>query len=163
MAEVITTISPSTNQPVAERTCRTIEQLHDLVTASDQAFQTYRQTTLAQRQAIVSKALDIILEKQNELAQEITEQMGRPISYTAKEVATAVLRGQYLLRTSTEALADTPGDAETGFKRYIRKMPVGPVLVIFAWNVSAASLFGFTFDCTQSSHSELFPLYIDTE
>ena len=40
------------------------------------------------------------------------------------------------MKISDEALADTDGEAEQGFKRYIKKVPVGPVLVLFAWNVS---------------------------
>ena len=61
--------------------------------------------------------------------------MGRPINYTAKEVATAVMRGEYMLKISDEVLKDTPGESQEGFKRYIKKMPLGPVLVLFAWNV----------------------------
>ena len=65
--------------------------------------------------------------------------MGRPIAYTAKEITTAISRGEYLLKISSDALKDTQGEAEKGFKRYIRKVPIGPVLVLFAWNVG-----GFT-------------------
>ena len=82
----------------------------------------------------MKKALQLINERQDELAQELTEQMGRPISYTAKEITTAVARGEYMLKISEDALKDTPGEAQEGFKRYIRKMPLGPVLVLFAWN-----------------------------
>lgn len=60
--------------------------------------------------------------------------MGRPIAYTAKEVTTAVMRGEYLLKISEDALKDTDGEAEKGFNRFIRKIPVGPVLILFAWN-----------------------------
>lgn len=76
-----------------------------------------------------------MLERQDELAQELTEQMGRPIAFAAKEITTAAKRLEYMLKVSDEMLADTEGDAEPGFKRYIRKLPVGPVLVLFAWNV----------------------------
>lgn len=51
-------------------------------------------------------------------------------------VTTAIKRADYLLKISDETLADTDGEAEKGFKRFIRKVPVGPVLVLFAWNVS---------------------------
>jgi hypothetical protein len=101
-----------------------------------EAFQSFRKTSLADRQAIVKKALKILGEKQDVLAKELTEQMGRPIAYTAKEVTTAVMRGEYLLKISGEVLKDTDGEAEKGFKRFIRKVPVGPVLILFAWNVS---------------------------
>ena len=95
---------------------------------------------MAERQAIVKKALKILNDKQDELAKELTEQMGRPIAYTAKEITTAVKRGEYLLKISGDALKDTDGDSEKGFKRFIRKEPVGPVLIIFAWNVSDISI-----------------------
>ena len=39
-----------------------------------------------------------------------------------------------MLRIAPDALADTPGEPEKGFTRYIQRRPVGVVLVIFAWN-----------------------------
>lgn len=44
-------------------------------------------------------------------------------------------RGEYLLKISGDVLKDTEGEPEAGFKRYIRKVPLGPVLILFAWNV----------------------------
>jgi acyl-CoA reductase-like NAD-dependent aldehyde dehydrogenase len=75
-------------------------------------------------------------ERQDALGKELTEQMGRPITYTPKEVTTAVARGEYMVKISEEALKETEGEAEKGFKRYIKKVPVGPVLILFPWNVS---------------------------
>ena len=134
--EKITTISPSTNKPILERHGLTDDELLELPKKAQAAFVRYRRTPLADRQKIVKKALEIINERQDELARELTEQMGRPISYTAKEVSTAVARGEYMLKISEEALKSTPGEPQGGFKRYIAKQPLGPVLVLFAWNVS---------------------------
>lgn len=86
---------------------------------------------------MVTKALKLLSERKDVLAKELTEQMGRPLAYTGIEIATAVKRGQYLNRIAGEILAeDVPGDSETGFSRFIRREPVGVVLIIFAWNVS---------------------------
>jgi hypothetical protein len=90
---------------------------------------------LKERQEIVARALELLKVRRDELGRELTEQMGRPIAYTAKEVTTAIARAEYLLRISDDALAVTPGEEEVGYKRYIKKEPVGVVLVIFAWNV----------------------------
>lgn len=136
--EVLTTISPSTNKPVLERNGHSDHELALLPQRASEAFNAYRSISLKQRQAIVKRALQSLLDKQDVLARELTEQMGRPIAYTAKEITTAVLRGEYLLNISEDALRDTPGEPEEGFKRYIRKVPVGPVLVLFAWNVRMA-------------------------
>lgn len=135
MAEgVITTISPITNKPLITRPEATEAELSNLVSNSVKAFKTWSKTTLSERQEIVKKALELLSEKQDEYGREITEMMGRPIAYTGKEVATAVMRGEYIVKISNDALADTPGEEEAGFKRFIRKMPVGPVLILFPWN-----------------------------
>ncbi|CZS89028.1 related to aldehyde dehydrogenase [Rhynchosporium agropyri] len=132
--ETITTISPFTNKPVLTRTGISGADLQQLPQVATEAFLTFRKTPLAERQAIVKKALKLLGDKKDELAKELTEQMGRPIAYTGVEVTTAVKRGEYLLKISEDALKDTDGEAEKGFKRFIRKVPVGPVLILFAWN-----------------------------
>lgn len=134
--ETITTISPITNKPALTRTGISAEELEQLPITATEAFLKFRKTPLKERQDIVKKALKLLNDKQDALAKELTEQMGRPIAYTAKEVTTAVKRGEYLLKISEDALRDTDGEAEKGFKRFIRKVPVGPCLILFAWNVS---------------------------
>ncbi|WQF80452.1 Putative aldehyde dehydrogenase domain, aldehyde/histidinol dehydrogenase [Colletotrichum destructivum] len=132
--EVLKTISPTTNEPIITRNGVSQADLDELPNTATKAFESWSKTSLADRQAIVKKALNLLLEKKDELAEELTVQMGRPIAYTGVEVATAVKRGEYLLKISDEVLKDTDGEPEKGFKRFIRKVPVGPVLVLFAWN-----------------------------
>jgi acyl-CoA reductase-like NAD-dependent aldehyde dehydrogenase len=132
--EKITTISPITNQPILTRNGLSDGDLQSLPETAATAFESYRRTSLAERQAIVKKAMKLLNERQDVLGKEITEQMGRPIAYTAKEVSTAVMRGEYLLKISDETLKDTDGEPEKGFKRYIKKVPLGPVLILFPWN-----------------------------
>lgn len=137
--EVITTISPSTNRPVLTRNGLSDSDVALLPALSTQAFDVFRLTSLKERQVIVRKALKLISNKKDVLARELTEQMGRPIAYASKEISTAVTRGEYLLKISDDALEDTQGELEKGFTRYIRKAPVGPVLILFAWNVGDCS------------------------
>jgi acyl-CoA reductase-like NAD-dependent aldehyde dehydrogenase len=134
--ETITTVSPSTNKPVLTRQGVTAEQLLQVGEKAQAAFKSFRKThpNLESRQAIVRKALNLLETKKDGLAAELTEQMGRPIAYVGKEIDTALLRARYMLRIAPEALASTPGDPEANFKRYIERLPVGVVLVIFAWN-----------------------------
>jgi len=135
--DTITTISPVTNQPILTRSALVESEIQPLLNASTTAFEAFRHTCpLPQRQLIVERALRILADKKDILAKELTEQKGRPIAYTPKEITTAKARSEYLLRISGEALADTQGEAEEGFKRHIRKEAIGPVLIIFAWNVS---------------------------
>ncbi|KAJ5616955.1 hypothetical protein N7537_002069 [Penicillium hordei] len=136
--ETISTISPATNEPVVTRTGVSSEELKQIPVAAQTAFRSFSQsTTLEQRQQIVERALDILEKKQDELAREITEQMGRPIAYTGVEVATAIKRSRYLVRISSSVLGEkgtVPGEEENGFRRYIKRSPVGVALIIFPWN-----------------------------
>lgn len=134
--EIITTISPATNSPILTRNGLADSDIALLPATATQAFNGYRLTSLQQRKTIVAKALKLLSDRQDVLARELAEQMGRPIAYGAKEIKTAVARGEYLLKICDDALKDTEGEPESGFKRYIRKLPVGPVLILFAWNVS---------------------------
>ncbi|KAI1443693.1 aldehyde dehydrogenase [Annulohypoxylon stygium] len=132
--EVLTTISPTTNEPILTRNGITAADLEDLPKIAAEKFKSWSKTSLTDRQIIVNKALKLLEAKKDELAEELTVQMGRPIAYTAGEIMTAIKRANYLVKISEETLKDTEGEPEKGFKRFIRKVPVGPVLVIFAWN-----------------------------
>ncbi|KAF2032697.1 aldehyde dehydrogenase [Setomelanomma holmii] len=132
--EKITTISPITNKPVLTRNGLSDADLQSIPETAAIAFHSFRRTSLSERQKIVKSALKLLNERQDVLGKELTEQMGRPIAYTPKEITTAVMRGEYLLKISEETLQDTKGEAEKGFKRYIKKVPLGPVLILFPWN-----------------------------
>ncbi|PGH07020.1 hypothetical protein GX51_02060 [Blastomyces parvus] len=137
-AETLTTISPITNDPILTRPGVSQQELTSLPQKGQNAFRSFaRSTTLGQRQEIVARALGLLAKKKDVLAREVTEQMGRPIAYTGGEIATAIKRGEYLNRMSSTVLGDEGTintEAEAGFKRYIKKEPVGVVLIIFPWN-----------------------------
>lgn len=138
-AETITTISPSTNRPILTRTGISTDEVKRIPELAQSAFRTFSQsTTLEQRQQIVDRALAILEKRKDALAYQLTEQMGRPISYTGVEISTAVKRSRYLNRIAPSVLGQegvVPGEEEKGFKRFIKRKPVGVVLIIFAWNV----------------------------
>lgn len=138
--EVLKTISPTTNEAILTRNGVSQADLDELPNTATKAFESWSKTSLADRKTIVKKALSLLLEQKDDLAQELTVQMGRPCAYTGVEIATAVKRGEYLLKIADDVLKDTDGEAEKGFKRFIRKVPVGPVLVLFAWNVGFCCL-----------------------
>jgi acyl-CoA reductase-like NAD-dependent aldehyde dehydrogenase len=134
--EAITTISPITNEPILKRNGVSAAELEAMPELAVEAFKKFRQTTLAERKEIIEKALKVLQSQKQKLTHDLTEQMGRPCSAAESEITTAIKRSEYLMKISEGALKDTDGEAEKGFKRYIRKVPVGPVLIIFAWNVS---------------------------
>lgn len=135
MSNQIRTVSPSTGDVVFEHPGHSVDHVVQTACSARDALQSFKGLDLAERKSIVRKALDIFSENKAQLAQELTLQMGRPISYTAGEIDTTCKRADYLLRVADERLAAIPGEPEDGFRRFVKKEPVGPVLICTAWNV----------------------------
>ncbi|KAF8421660.1 Aldehyde/histidinol dehydrogenase [Tirmania nivea] len=134
-SSTLTTISPITNLPIATRPALTPSDIPPLTSRALTAFKSFRYThSLPTRQKLAQDFLTAILSHKDDLATCLTAEMGRPTRYAVKEIETMVKRGEYLLSISTSALSDVPGAPEPGFKRFVRKEPVGVVLIIFAWN-----------------------------
>lgn len=70
--------------------------------------------------------------------------MGRPVRFAKGEIGGFLERARYMVSIAEEKLKDvllTDTDKE-GFKRWIRREPVGVVVLISAWNVSRHRLVG---------------------
>ncbi|KAL1864988.1 hypothetical protein VTK73DRAFT_5538 [Phialemonium thermophilum] len=130
----IRTVSPSTNKVVAEVPVTTLSEARSIAKASEDAFASWSSVALAERKRIVQRALALIQQRKMELSRELTVQMGRPIAFSHKEIETMQKRADYLIDIAEESLQSLPGRPEAGFKRWIKKVPVGPILVVFAWN-----------------------------
>ncbi|KAM3510112.1 hypothetical protein MY11210_006029 [Beauveria gryllotalpidicola] len=128
----ITTISPSTGLPIF--THPGISSPAALLSAASASFASYRSTTLAQRKAWIVAALNHLARIKPALEEELTAQMGRPAAFAGAEIDTMRKRADYMLESAEEALRDIKGQEEQGFKRWTSKEPVGPVLIVSAWN-----------------------------
>ncbi|KAM5346212.1 hypothetical protein ACJ41O_009217 [Fusarium nematophilum] len=111
----IRTISPSTNEVVCQVPSTSAPEAKAMAISSAEAFLSWRNVPLAERRAIVERGLALIQERRMELGRELTEQMGRPIAYSHKEIETMQKRADYLLETAEEALANIPGHIKEGW------------------------------------------------
>ncbi|KAJ5889227.1 hypothetical protein N7504_010037 [Penicillium tannophilum] len=134
MTNQVRTINPATHEVVFDHPGTSLAEAAKIATASKQAFESYRTTTLDERKKIFTRALEIISSRIDVLAKEITTQMGRPIRYCAGEIKTAILRSEHMIDIAEKSLADLPGKPEANFKRMVKHVPVGPVLIAGAWN-----------------------------
>ena len=72
--------------------------------------------------------------RRDEIAREITAQMGRPIAQSPGEVRGFEERARYMLAAAPAALGDVEPEPKPGFTRLIRREPLGLVLVLAPWN-----------------------------
>ncbi|OGE56143.1 hypothetical protein PENARI_c003G10804 [Penicillium arizonense] len=134
MSNQIRTISPSTHEVIFDQPGTSLEEAIQVAAKSKKAFETWRTSSLEDRKSIVKRALDIVAKNRDELSKDLTTQMGRPIRYCAAEINTMRLRAEYLMEIAEESLSDLPGRPEAGFRRVVKRVPVGPVLIAGTWN-----------------------------
>lgn len=129
----------STRSPIdgSEVVARAFTKPSDVQAALERAVRAQKKWKLVpvkERVALVTKAVDAFVKKRDTLAEEITRQMGRPISQSPGEVRGFEERARYMASVAEEALADVGVGAKEGFTRFIRREPLGVVLAIAPWN-----------------------------
>ncbi|WP_257280045.1 aldehyde dehydrogenase family protein [Endozoicomonas sp. ISHI1] len=128
------TLSPVDGSVVAERPLSDVSDINLALTKAQKAQLDWQSVALAERQKICSKAVDNFVDQKDDIASEITWQMGRPVKYSAGEVAGFEERARYMIEASSEALKPVKIPEKQGFTRYICKEALGIVLVIAPWN-----------------------------
>ena len=98
------------------------------------AQQTWRTTPLAERVDRIRQGLQVFASTSDEMARDITRQMGKPLTEARREVAVAVERAEHMLAISEEALAPDLLPDLRGITRRIEHEPLGVVLNLAAWN-----------------------------
>ncbi|WP_031526227.1 aldehyde dehydrogenase family protein [Dyadobacter crusticola] len=129
------TISPIDGSVYVERALADDAAVEKALESAVAAQKSWRQTSLQERAAICMKAVEYFLENADEIGLELTWQMGRPIRYTANEIRKGFQeRAKYMISVAETALADVEVEQLPGFKRFIRRDPLGVVFVVAPWN-----------------------------
>ena len=93
-----------------------------------------QRVSVKERVEIAKRFVEAFVSKKDEIAKELTMQMGRPVSQTPFEVNGMSSRANYMISVAEESLADIAVEDSDKFTRFIRKEALGVVLVIAAWN-----------------------------
>lgn len=134
MKKTFEVISPASNSVLYSREYMDRATVDAAVAAARQAQAAWAATPLAERKAKVGAAIDWLVAHRDEVARAITDSMGRPISQSPGEVRGLEERARYMLSVAEEALADVVPEAKEGFSRFLRREPLGVVLVVAPWN-----------------------------
>ena len=134
MGGTLKTISPIDGAVIAERTIASAAEIDRMLGRAVSAQREWREVPLDERAAICRRAVDSIVSRSDELAPEITLQMGRAVRDTPGEIAGFGLRSHYMIDVAPRGLADFEPGERDGLKVFIRREPVGVVLAVSAWN-----------------------------
>ncbi|MFA7692195.1 MAG: aldehyde dehydrogenase family protein [Candidatus Hydrogenedentales bacterium] len=110
------------------------EEVDTVVANARTAFESWRDSSISQRIALCQKFMSAFEGMTDEIARNITEQMGKTFNQSKGEVKGMLGRAEHMISIAEKTLADEWLPDVPGFKRYIRHEPLGVVLDIAAWN-----------------------------
>ncbi|MBM3566929.1 MAG: aldehyde dehydrogenase family protein, partial [Alphaproteobacteria bacterium] len=134
MSDKLKTVSPVDGRVYVERDLAGPKQIAETLSRAAQAQAAWKKAPLAERQKILLKAVDAFVAKKDKIAEEITWQMGRPLSQSPGEVRGFEERARYMIEKAPEALADLDVGPKQNFRRFIRHEPLGVVFTVAPWN-----------------------------
>ncbi|MCE9623308.1 MAG: aldehyde dehydrogenase family protein [Actinomycetia bacterium] len=128
-------ISPVDGSVYAERTTATPDQIENVLAKAHAAQAGWRATSIAERAEIIERMVQAMQSEVAGIATELAWQMGRPISHGPLEINRGFQeRARHMMTLAAGSLADVAAPPKDGFTRFIRKEPVGTVLVVAPWN-----------------------------
>ena len=134
MTGKLKTVSPVDGSVYVERPYAAPEDIAQALTRAVRAGKVWRDVPVAERAEVCARAVNAVVAARDDIAGEITWQMGRPICYSPAEVGGFEKRARHMIAIAPEALADVGiGDRE-GFTRFIRRQPLGVVFTVAPWN-----------------------------
>ncbi len=134
MTDYLRCITPVDGSVYVERKRAGDAEIESALTSARAARDSWSRVPVGERCALLGKAVDAFVADRAAIAEEITWQMGRPVSQTPGEIAGFEERARHMLAIAGEALADIQAGPKQGFTRFIRRVPVGVVFVIAPWN-----------------------------
>ncbi len=114
------------------------EDIDAAAAAARDAFSTWSRTPAPQRGEILRRVGDLLTQRKDDIAFEMTREMGKPFTETRGDVQEAIDTAYYAASETRRLFGHTvPSELPSKFNMSIRR-PVGVVGVITAWNFPVA-------------------------
>lgn len=128
-------ISPIDGVVYAKRPLATNEQIEGTLAKALTAQQNWKRTPIAERVTVCRQMMAWLVERADEIGTELTWQIGRPIAYSPFEIRRGFAeRVTYMCDIAEQELSDLAIEPKENFQRFIRREPLGVVLVLAPWN-----------------------------
>lgn len=126
-------VNPATEAEIGRLPCARISDLDDALTAAQEGFRIWRRTAPRDRADVMLKAAKLLRDRQEEIAQSITAEHGKPLTQARLEV----IRGAEFIEWDAGEAVRTYGrviPSAYGVRYVVHHEPVGVVLGLSPWN-----------------------------
>ncbi|WP_165732970.1 NAD-dependent succinate-semialdehyde dehydrogenase [Polaribacter sp. 20A6] len=131
--KTITTINPATEEEITTYNRISEKTTKEKVVKANEAYKSWKKTSLEERSKLMHKLADIFDNNKEKYAQLATQEMGKVIEQSRKEIEKCALICRYYADNITELLADKIVETEAS-KSYVTFQPLGVTLAIMPWN-----------------------------
>ncbi len=129
------TISPIDGTVYLERETASGKQLEATLAKATAAQPAWKRTSVATRAEICRRMAAWLIARADDIGHELTMQIGRPIAYSPFEIRRGFAeRVNYMCDIAEGELCDIFIEPKENFQRFIRREPLGVVLVLAPWN-----------------------------
>ncbi len=123
--------SPATGQELARYTFEDAAQLEASLARTDAAFRQWRETSIAERVAVLRKMAEVLRANVEPMARMEAQEMGMPITQARGEINKCANLCDWYAEHGPAMLEDEKTPIEGA---YISYLPLGPVLAVMPWN-----------------------------
>ncbi len=129
------TISPADGSVYVERQLASAAVVETALSKAVRSQKKWKATPVADRAEICRRMAAWCVERADELGEELSWQMGRPAAQSPGEIRRGFAeRVAYMTEIAPKSLEDISVEGKEGFRRFIRREPLGVVLVVAPWN-----------------------------
>ncbi|QII01415.1 NAD-dependent succinate-semialdehyde dehydrogenase [Rhodococcoides fascians A21d2] len=125
---------PTTGTIVAKFETESDEQVMASLSAADAAYRTWRTAEVAERASVLQRVADLHRERETELAELMTLEMGKPIAQARGEVKLSASIFEYYATKGMDLLADEELDIAGSGRALVRTAPIGALVGVMPWN-----------------------------
>jgi len=138
----IATINPATGETLKTFTPLTDGEIETKLALAESTFESYRQTTFAQRSQWLNQAAEVLEQDTLKFAKIMTTEMGKTLQSAIAEAEKCAKVCRFYAEKAPEFLANVPIDSDAS-RSYIAYQPLGTVLAVMPWNFPFWQVFRF--------------------
>ncbi len=132
--DVEAVINPATEDTLAEVPHATASDLDEALSAAEKGFETWRRTPALDRQKIINKACDILEADIDNLARNLTMEMGKPVLESKIELQVGIDILRWYGEEGKRAYGRIVPARAPGMRQMVTKEPLGVATAFVAWN-----------------------------
>lgn len=132
--------NPATGAPVGEVPDLSVEQVRGAINAAHEAFPAWAAKSAKERAAVLKHWYDLIMANQEELAQIMTAEQGKPLAESRGEVAYGASFIEWFAEEGKRIYGDIIPSHVADKRIMVLKQPIGVVAAITPWNFPNAMI-----------------------